>query len=318
MTKLDRLNSFLSERLTAALNEIIYTVSMTMKEYEEETARIRKENDHLKEMLTLKVTACSVTEASPGVVSSAVVPPIPHGQEDCNTSLEQESEESEPQESQNGHWGLKEENSNIKTEQASYHADAGFEPEARQTYATQPDYTVEPLHCSAHLNSQAVDQEMIDYEFPAKIKVESGNKHSADMTDSADASTQSWSPHNWDVLSEKSDRARVQQASMQPCTVEGVHSAESAFQNRPVEFRAAFSYSNRITCHNTLHCTSRHCEMQKRTIAKSSPVWKYFSLKEGDCSKAVCLMCKAVISRGVKEYTTSALLKHLRMKHGKC
>ena len=64
MTKLDRLNSFPSERLTAALNEIIYTVSLTMKEYEEETARIRKENDHLKEML--KVTACSVTEPNPG------------------------------------------------------------------------------------------------------------------------------------------------------------------------------------------------------------------------------------------------------------
>ena len=60
MTKLDRLNSFLSERL----HEIIYTVCMTMKEDEEETARRRKENDHLKEML--KVTACSVTEPNPG------------------------------------------------------------------------------------------------------------------------------------------------------------------------------------------------------------------------------------------------------------
>ncbi|KAL6476845.1 hypothetical protein MHYP_G00153440 [Metynnis hypsauchen] len=417
MTKLERLNSFLSERLTAALKEIIYTVSVTMKEYEEETARIRKENHHLKEML--KVTACSVTEANPDVTVFS----LPGGQEDCNSSLEQKSE---TQESQNEHWQKKEENSCIKTEQASYHAVAGFQPETRQTYVTQPDYTVEPIQCSAHLNSQAVDQEMIDYEFPAKIKVESGNAPSADTTDSADASTQSWSPQNWDVLSEKSDRARVQQVSMQPCTAEGAHSAESAFQNRPVEFRATqpdctvvplqctsplnaqavdqemmhyelteikaesvdsdsysettddmdrtestdsmhsteqwdrifseksnqsrvhqassrwpravkgarfkesasqknrpmefrpvFSISNQILCNNKQHCTSRQCEMHK-TIPKSSPVWRYFSLKEGDCSKAVCLICKAVISRGIKEYTTSALLRHLRGKHGKC
>ncbi|KAI4902263.1 hypothetical protein NFI96_020307 [Prochilodus magdalenae] len=312
MTKLDRLNSFLSERLTAALNEIIYTVSMTMKEYEEETARIREENHHLKEMLKVS----GVTEANPGVVNPDVVPSIPHEQEDCNAGLEQDSE---PQESQNGQWGLKEENSSIKTEQPSYPTDSSFESETRQTYAAQPDYTVEPLQCPSLLNSQAVDQEMLDYEFPSKIKTESVNRHSVDATDNADASTQSWSPQTWDVvISEKSDRARVQQVSMQPCVIEGAHSAEPAPQHRPVEFRAAFSYANRIICHNTLHCTSRHCEMQKRTIAKSSPVWKYFSLKEGDCSKAVCLMCKAVISRGVKEYTTSALLKHLRMKHGKC
>lgn len=231
---------------------------------------------------------------------------MPLGQEDCNSSLEQESE---PQESQNEHRGLKEEN-NIKSE-SSYPADADFEPESRQTY------TEEPIQCSSLLNAPTVDQEMT--EFPAKVKVESVNTPSADVMNNGDASTQSWSPQNWDLISEKSDHSRVLQApGQQPCTTGGVYCAESASLNRPVEFRAAFSYSNRIICNNTVHCTSRHCEMQKRTIAKSSPVWKYFSLKEGDCSKAVCLMCKAVISRGVKEYTTSALLKHLRMKHGKC
>ncbi|XP_066498904.1 uncharacterized protein [Hoplias malabaricus] len=309
MTKLDRLNSFLSERLSAALNEIIFTVNMTMKEYEEETARIRKENYHLKELLKIKITECSVTEETTGVVSSA----LPSGQQDCNSNSELESES---QESQTEPQRLKEENWKIKKEQPSYSTDTHFEPEARQTFEKQTDFPEDSVQCSSLLNTQTDDQEMTDYEFPAKIKIESVN---TDIMDNADASTLSWSPHNWDVISENSDQRRTQHVlSQQPYNFEDTHSVESASQNRPVEFRAAFSYSNRIICNNTLHCTSKHCEMQKRTIAKSSPVWKYFSLKEGDCSKAVCLMCKAVISRGVKEYTTSALLKHLRMKHGKC
>ncbi|XP_053095436.1 zinc finger protein 700 isoform X2 [Pangasianodon hypophthalmus] len=64
MTKLDELNVFLSERLSAAVNEILDTVSRMMQEYEEETARIRKENDYLKEML--KLTGWSFTEINPG------------------------------------------------------------------------------------------------------------------------------------------------------------------------------------------------------------------------------------------------------------
>ncbi|XP_028841489.1 uncharacterized protein LOC114793621 [Denticeps clupeoides] len=52
--------------------------------------------------------------------------------------------------------------------------------------------------------------------------------------------------------------------------------------------------------------------------SRSSPAWKYFYLKEGDCSKAICSICKAELSRGRKEFTTSALLKHLRKKHYKC
>lgn len=60
MTRLDQLNVFLSERLSAAVNEILDTVSRMVQEYEEETARIRQENEYLKEML--KVTECGVTE----------------------------------------------------------------------------------------------------------------------------------------------------------------------------------------------------------------------------------------------------------------
>lgn len=127
---------------------------------------------------------------------------------------------------------------------------------------------------------------------------------------------QSWSPRSPDLPLGTSDPYRSQlpnqptyTSSEAPPTV-SQHSSSSYDANH-------VSYHN-ILCTNRSYCSSKCCEMQKRTIAKSSPVWKYFSLKEGDCSKAVCIMCRAVISRGRKEYTTSALLKHLRMKHGKC
>ncbi|MCJ8739224.1 hypothetical protein PDJAM_G00044710 [Pangasius djambal] len=308
MTKLDELNVFLSERLSAAVNEILDTVSRMMQEYEEETARIRKENDYLKEML--KLTGWSFTETNPGGV-----PSVSLGKQDDISSLQQESE---PQESLSQHRTAKKENASIKSEHPTpqYPAHSDSESETRPT-----DDTVEPPQCTSLLNSHTVDQDVIDFDFPIKVKVESMNieSHSGDTTDNMDASNQSWSPQNWDMFSERNYQNRVQQgAGLHPYSTEGPRSAETTIQNQPVEFQAAFSYTNRTICNNRLHCTSRHCELQKRTTSKSSPVWQYFSLKEGDCSKAVCLMCKAVISRGVKEYTTSALLKHLRMKHGKC
>ncbi len=39
MAKLDRLNTFMTERLMAAVKEIIFTVGRTVREYEEETER---------------------------------------------------------------------------------------------------------------------------------------------------------------------------------------------------------------------------------------------------------------------------------------
>lgn len=68
MTKLDELNVFLSERLSAAVNEILDTVSRMMQDYEEETARVRKENDYLKEML--KLTGWSFTEINAGRIKN--------------------------------------------------------------------------------------------------------------------------------------------------------------------------------------------------------------------------------------------------------
>ena len=49
-----------------------------------------------------------------------------------------------------------------------------------------------------------------------------------------------------------------------------------------------------------------------------SPTWKYFSVSEEDNSKAMCILCKTVISRGgvtSKTFTTSPLNNHLSYKH---
>jgi len=51
---------------------------------------------------------------------------------------------------------------------------------------------------------------------------------------------------------------------------------------------------------------------------KRSPIWKYFTVCEDDNSKASCILCKTLISRGgasAKNYTTSALNNHLQYKH---
>ncbi|KAK3520292.1 hypothetical protein QTP70_020358, partial [Hemibagrus guttatus] len=103
MTKLEQLNVFLSERLSAAVNEILDTVSRMMQEYEEETARIRKDNDYLKEMLTL--TGWSFTELNSGVSFE---------KQDGMSNLQHESETWEGW-CQNPE--LKEESTSIKIEQ---------------------------------------------------------------------------------------------------------------------------------------------------------------------------------------------------------
>lgn len=142
------------------------------------------------------------------------------------------------------------------------------------------------------------------------------NLCSGDEMGSAEDVYQSWSPRSPDLPLGTSDPYRAQHPN-QPTYTSG-EAPPTASQHSSSSYDANHVSYHNILCTNRAYCSSKCCEMQKRTIAKSSPVWKYFSLKEGDCSKAVCLMCRAVISRGRKEYTTSALLKHLRMKHGKC
>ncbi|XP_046722747.1 zinc finger protein 354A isoform X1 [Silurus meridionalis] len=103
MTKLDELNVFLSERLSAAVNEILDTVSRMMQEYEEEAARIRKDNDYLKEMI--KLTGWSFIEINPG---------LSLGKQDGMSNLQHESETWEGW-CQNPE--LKQESTSIKIEQ---------------------------------------------------------------------------------------------------------------------------------------------------------------------------------------------------------
>lgn len=66
MTKLDRLNTFMTERLMEAVKEIILTVGRTVREYEEETERIRSENERLKEML--RASGCFPEHTDAGVI----------------------------------------------------------------------------------------------------------------------------------------------------------------------------------------------------------------------------------------------------------
>ncbi|KAM9457206.1 uncharacterized protein Hap1MRO34_018454 isoform 2-T4 [Clarias gariepinus] len=116
MTKLDELNVFLSERLSAAVNEILDTVSRMMQDYEEETARVRKENDYLKEML--KLTGWSFTEINAGVSFE---------KQDDTSNLQREPQSCESW-CQNPE--LKEESTRIKIEQPDplYPAHPDYEP----------------------------------------------------------------------------------------------------------------------------------------------------------------------------------------------
>lgn len=172
--------------------------------------------------------------------------------------------------------------------------------------------------CADHTDTNPIEDEMTNCHFPSKIKVEFMNSGlcSGDAMGSTEDAYQSWSPHSPDLPLGASDIYRTQHPNQPICANSEAPATVSQHSSSSLD-ASHVSYHN-ILCTNRAYCSSKCCEMQKRTIAKSSPVWKYFSLKEGDCSKAVCLMCRAVISRGRKEYTTSALLKHLRMKHGKC
>ncbi|XP_067284982.1 uncharacterized protein si:dkey-93n13.2 [Pseudorasbora parva] len=315
MTKLDRLNTFMTERLMAAVKEIIFTVGRTVREYEEETERIRSENERLKEML--RDSGCFTERANAAgslapVQSYQPISPVQPGWV-CS-----QSEEPEPFEEiqQDQCQRLGEQLPLIKPEKPEYCADAYRESVALPSEANDNNNNESSHMSTDHTkqNTNPVGDEMTNCHFPTKIKVEFMNSNlcSGDAIGSTEDVYQSWSPRSPDLPLGTSDPYRAQHPNQQtygeaPPTA-SQHSSSSYDANH-------VSYHN-ILCTNGAYCSSKCCEMQKRTIAKSSPVWKYFSLKEGDCSKAVCLMCRAVISRGRKEYTTSALLKHLRMKHG--
>ncbi|XP_026059277.1 uncharacterized protein LOC113043936 [Carassius auratus] len=301
MTELDRLSTFMTERLMAAVKEIIVTVGRTVRMYEEESERIRSENKRLKDML--RDSRCFIEQANAVPVQS--YQPISPGQSGWICSQNEELEPVEEIQQDQSH-RLSEQHPFIKPEKPEYTVDAYRESIAFPSKATND----EGSHvCADHTNPDPIEDEMTNCRFSSKIKVEFINSSlcSGDAMGSTEDAYQSWSPHSPDLPLGTSDIYRAQHPN-QPTFTVSQHNSSSHDANR-------VSYHN-ILCTNRAYCSSKCCEMQKRTIAKSSPVWKYFSLKEGDCSKAVCLMCRAVISRGRKEYTTSALLKHLRMKHG--
>ncbi|XP_051573742.1 uncharacterized protein LOC127452357 [Myxocyprinus asiaticus] len=305
MTKLDRLNTFMTERLMAAVKEIIFTVGKTVQEYEEETARIRNENERLKGML--RDSGCFPDHTNPALVQS--YQPVSPGQPRWVPSQNEEPESLEEiQQDQS----QSETHPHIKPE-LEYSANNYQESAALPSKA---DNNNEGSQCADHTDTNPFDNEVINYNFPTKIKAEFINSDlcSINPAESTEDRYQSWSPHSPDLP--LVDLYRAQHPN-QPTYITSEALPTVSQQSGLSQDSHHFSYHN-ILCTNSSYCNSKCCEMQKRTIAKSSPVWRYFSLKEGDCSKAVCLMCKAIISRGRKEYTTSALLKHLRMKHGKC
>lgn len=51
MTKLQVINTFLTERLMATLNEIMDMIGGTVLQYEQELDSVQKENDYLKKRL---------------------------------------------------------------------------------------------------------------------------------------------------------------------------------------------------------------------------------------------------------------------------
>lgn len=307
MTKLDRLNSFMTERLMAAVKEIIFTVGKTVREFEEETERVKSENERLKKMLrdSGRVAAEHASIAAPVQSYQPVSPGQPGWI--CSQNEEPEAFEEIQQDQSQTH---SEQHALIKPEKPEYSPDTYRESVALPSKANNN----ESSHmCLNHNDTNPTEDDMTNCQFPSKIKVEFMNSNlcSGDAIESNEDAYQSWSPHSPEI---PSDHYREQNPN-QP-TYNSSEAALTLSQHSSSSHDAGHVSYHNILCTNRKHCNSKCCEMQKRTIAKSSPVWKYFSLKEGDCSKAVCLMCRAVISRGRKEYTTSALLKHLRMKHG--
>ncbi|XP_051571313.1 uncharacterized protein LOC127450895 isoform X1 [Myxocyprinus asiaticus] len=301
MTKLDRLNTFMAERLMAAVKEIMFTVGKTVREYEEETGRIRSENERLKEML--RDSGCFPDHTNTAPVQS--YQPVSPGQPRWILSQNEEPESLEE----------------IQQDQSQCEQHPHIKPEleySANNYQESAANDNEDSQCADHTETSPVDNEMINCNFSTKVKAEFINSGlcSRDSERSTEDPYQSWSSHSPGLPLGTADLYRVHNSN-QP-TINTNEAPPTGSQHSGLsQDPHYFSYHN-ILCTNSSYCNSKCCEMQKRTIAKSSPVWRYFSLKEGDCSKAVCLMCKAIISRGRKEYTTSALLKHLRMKHGKC
>ncbi|XP_036402212.1 zinc finger protein 500-like isoform X2 [Megalops cyprinoides] len=88
MTKLQLLNTFLTERLMVAVQEILEVVGDTVSEYQEETARIKKENENLRCKLRevgLVAEIAWQSEQPTAIPLSGVK--APKQQQDCSSEL---------------------------------------------------------------------------------------------------------------------------------------------------------------------------------------------------------------------------------------
>ncbi|XP_065137620.1 uncharacterized protein [Paramisgurnus dabryanus] len=296
-SELDRLNTFMNERLIDAVKEIILTVARTVRDYKEETERVRSENKRLKEML--RDSGCFPEQTNPALQACQPVSPgqlawIPRQKEDPESL--KEIQQNQRQSEQCPH---------IKLEESVYSDDTWQEPADSPSNVND---NTDSLLCVSETNP--ADDEVTD--LPTKIKDEFQNPNFSGNEDEF----QSWSPHDLDLSLSTANLSRSQHQYQPTYTTN--KSPSTLLKHSSLSSNVHQISNHKILCTNTCKCHSKCCELQKKRIAKLSPVWKYFSLKDGDCSKAVCLMCKTVISRGRKEYTTTALLRHIRVKHGKC
>ncbi|KAI4902267.1 hypothetical protein NFI96_020311 [Prochilodus magdalenae] len=102
MSKMDILNTYLTERLAVAVREILEAVEATVTEYRQETAQTRIENDKLREQL--RDALCRAEAGGQETVhndsKSVLEETSPCGPETWSSSLEQREELQEVQETQ--------------------------------------------------------------------------------------------------------------------------------------------------------------------------------------------------------------------------
>ncbi|KAK1799400.1 hypothetical protein P4O66_007626 [Electrophorus voltai] len=103
MSKLDMLNSYLSERLAVAVREILEAVEATVTQYQQETAQTRIENETLKQQLrdVLRVAETAVREPVHNVSKSDSEEMSPCGEQEWSCILQAEPQAPEQGPGQN-------------------------------------------------------------------------------------------------------------------------------------------------------------------------------------------------------------------------
>ncbi|XP_036393235.1 zinc finger protein 813-like, partial [Megalops cyprinoides] len=91
MTKLQLLNSYLTERLMVAVHEILGVVGETVSEYQAETARTKKENENLRRRL--RILGHEIESSRPGAMQlTAERTPIELSEQEWSSGLKQNTQ----------------------------------------------------------------------------------------------------------------------------------------------------------------------------------------------------------------------------------